>query len=188
MAKSSVSAPVRLHPLAGRKVANKSVTLTPAEPAARMSLRAKPEAVAALSKALGVKLPDQPKTSAASKAGTRTALWLGPDEWLVIDTAGGDPVADCTGVKQLHSAVDVSHRNTAILVEGPGAEATLSAGCPQDLSRDVFPVGACSRTILGKIEVVVWRTGDDAFRVECWRSFSAYAFDFLEEAARDAAA
>ena len=31
-------------------------------------------------------LPPKPKTS-ASKAG-RTALWLGPDEWLVIDEAG----------------------------------------------------------------------------------------------------
>nr|WP_295468803.1 sarcosine oxidase subunit gamma [Mesorhizobium sp.] len=176
----------RIHPLAGRKVANPAVTLTPAEPAARLSLRARPDAVAALSKALGVKLPEMPKRSATSKSGGRAALWLGPDEWLVIDTAGGDPLADCAKVKALHSAVDISHRNTAILVEGKGAEATLSAGCPQDLSLTVFPVGACSRTILGKIEVVIWRTGETAFRVECWRSFSAYAFDFLEEAARDA--
>ncbi len=177
----------RIHPLAGRKVANPAVTLAPAEPAARLSLRARPDAVAALSKALGVKLPATPKTSASSKSGGRAALWLGPDEWLVIDTAGGDPLADCAKVKALHSAVDISHRNTAILVEGKGAEATLSAGCPQDLSLAVFPVGACSRTILGKIEVVIWRTGETMFRVECWRSFSAYAFDFLEEAARDAA-
>ncbi|MBX3574697.1 MAG: sarcosine oxidase subunit gamma [Mesorhizobium sp.] len=177
----------RAHPLAGRKVANSAVTLTPAEPAARLSLRARPDGIAALSKALGVKLPAAPKTSATSKSGARVALWLGPDEWLVIDTGGGDPAADCAKATALHSAVDISHRNTAIMVEGKGAEATLSAGCPQDLSRAVFPVGACSRTILGKIEVVVWRTGETAFRVECWRSFSTYAFDFLEEAARDAA-
>ena len=177
----------RAHPLAGRKVANSAVTLTPAEPAARLSLRARPDGIAALSKALGVKLPAAPKTSATSKSGARVALWLGPDEWLVIDQKGADLPAACAGVKQLHSAVDISHRNTAILVEGAGAEATLSAGCPQDLSLAVFPVGACSRTVLGKIEVVIWRTGPQAFRVECWRSFSAYAFDFLEDAARDAA-
>lgn len=177
----------RIHPLVGRKVANSAVTLTPAEPAARLSLRARPDGIAALSKALGVKLPETPKTSTTSKSGARAALWLGPDEWLVIDTAGGDPLADCAKAKALHSVVDISHRNTAIMVEGKGAEATLSAGCPQDLSLAVFPVGACSRTILGKIEVVIWRTGETAFRVECWRSFSAYAFDFLEEAARDAA-
>jgi sarcosine oxidase subunit gamma len=187
MAKSSTVAPVRSHPLAGRKVVNRAVTLTPAEAAVRMSLRARPEAVAPLSQALGIKLPETPKTSASNTAGNRAALWLGPDEWLVIDLGGADPTADCAAVAQLHSAVDVSHRNTAILVEGHGAEATLNAGCPQDLSLRAFPVGACSRTILGKIEVVIWRTGEAAFRVECWRSFSAYAFDFLEEAARDAA-
>jgi sarcosine oxidase subunit gamma len=185
MAKSTT--PARVHPLEGRKVSNKAVTVMPAEPAARMSLRARPEAITPLSKALRVKLPETPKTSATNKAGGRAALWLGPDEWLVIDLAGGDPVADCAAVKPLHSAVDVSHRNTAILVEGHGAEATLNAGCPQDLSLAAFPVGACSRTILGKIEVVIWRTREAAFRVECWRSFSTYAFDFLEEAARDAA-
>ena len=51
-----------------------------------------------------------------------------------------------------------------------------------------FPVGACSRTILGKVEIVLLRTADDAFRVECWRSFSDYVWTFLTEAARDAAA
>jgi heterotetrameric sarcosine oxidase gamma subunit len=55
------------------------------------------------------------------------------------------------------------------------------------ICRLAFPVGACSRTILGKIEVVIWRTDKQSFRVECWRSFSTYAFDFLEDAAQDAA-
>lgn len=185
-AAKTVIAP-RAHPLGGRSVKNKAVTLTPADPARRLALRAPTGSVAALSKALGVKLPVAPKSSATNKAGDRSALWLGPDEWLVIDMAGNDPIAACAAVRVLHSAVDVSHRNTAILVEGRGAEATLNAGCPQDLSPSMFPVGACSRTILGKIEVVIWRTGADAFRVECWRSFSDYAFDFLTEAARDAA-
>ncbi len=141
----------------------------------------------ALSKALGVTLPQAPKTSASAKGG-RTALWLGPDEWLVIDEAGKDPLTDIASVKVLHSAVGVSHRNVAFSVSGPGAEATINAGCPQDLSLTAFPVGACSRTVLGKIEIVLLRTAEEAFRVECWRSFSDYAFTFLSDAARDAAA
>ena len=183
---AKVAAAVRTHPLAGRKVANKAVKITPAEPAGRLSLRAGDDALASLSRALGLKLPTAPKNSAASKAGSRAALWLGPDEWLVIDTGGGDPVADCAKAKALHSAVDISHRNTAILVEGADAEDVLSAGCPQDLSPAAFPVGACSRTVLGKIEIVLLRTSEDAFRVECWRSFSDYAYTFLADAARDA--
>ncbi|MEI9419896.1 sarcosine oxidase subunit gamma [Mesorhizobium sp. Cs1299R1N1] len=171
--------------LAGRTVSATGVKVEVLPPAERISLRAPEASVAALSKALGVTLPKQPKTS-ASKGG-RTALWLGPDEWLVIDETGKDPLADCAKVSALHSSVGISHRNIAISVTGPAAEAAINSGCPQDLSLEVFPVGAASRTILGKAEIVLLRTADEAFRVECWRSFSDYVFTFLSEGARDAA-
>ncbi|WP_245455233.1 sarcosine oxidase subunit gamma [Mesorhizobium sp. M9A.F.Ca.ET.002.03.1.2] len=172
--------------LAGQELSAAGVTLAVLPPAERISLRAPDASVAALSKALGVTLPRKPKTSAA-KAG-RTALWLGPDEWLIIDEAGRDPLAECAKVTALHSAVGISHRNIAISVAGPAAAATINSGCPQDLSLGAFPVGAASRTILGKVEIVLLRTATNTFRVECWRSFSDYVFTFLSEAAGDAAA
>ncbi|MGN6584117.1 MAG: sarcosine oxidase subunit gamma [Rhizobiaceae bacterium] len=172
----------------GRKMA--SVSIQPAKPARRIALRAPEESVGSLSRALKAPLPMTPKGASFSKSsdfggkGGRAALWLGPDEWLVIDDAGGDPLADCAKAKGLHSAVDVSHRNVAIMVSGPAAEDVISAGCPQDLSIEIFPVGAASRTVLGKIEIVLLRTGEDTFRVECWRSFADYCIAFLSEAAR----
>jgi sarcosine oxidase subunit gamma len=172
--------------LDGRELSATGVTLAVLPPADRISLRAPEASVAALSKALGVTLPRKPKTS-TSKAG-RTALWLGPDEWLVIDEAATDPLVDCAKVTVPHSAVGISHRNVAISVTGPAAAATINSGCPQDLSLEAFPVSAASRTILGKVEIVLLRTAADAFRVECWRSFSDYVFTFLSEAAGDAAA
>jgi sarcosine oxidase subunit gamma len=176
--------------LEGHEKKTASVSIRPARPASRISLRAPEESVGSVSRALKVPLPMTPKSATLAKnsdfggKGGRAALWLGPDEWLVIDDAGGDPAADCARAKALHSAVDISHRNVAILVSGPAAEDVISAGCPQDLSLESFPVGAASRTVLGKIEIVLLRTGEDAFRVECWRSFSDYAFTFLAEAAR----
>jgi len=184
-ARPAATRPQRRTVLAGRHAAGPSVSVAAAPPASRLSLRAAADARPALEKALGVSLPARPKNSAS--AGARHALWLGPDEWLVIDEDAADLVALCRPVKALHSAVDVSHRNTAILVSGPAAADVLSAGCPQDLSLAAFPVGACSRTILGKVEIVLLRTGEQAFRVEVWRSFSDYAFAFLADAARDAA-
>jgi len=184
MAKSSEA--TRTPALAGREFSGQGVRLAVMPPAHRISLRAPDSSAAPLSKALGLTLPRKPKTSAVK--GSRVALWLGPDEWLVIDDGANDPLDACAGVEALHSAVGVSHRNVAISVTGPGAAATINAGCPQDLSLAAFPVGACSRTILGKSEVVLLRTGEDAFRVECWRSFADYVFTFLTEAARDAAA
>lgn len=175
----------RTSALEGRSAAGEGVTATPAAPAARLSLRAPKTSRAALSKALGLTLPEKPKGTATD--GTRAALWLGPDEWLILDEDGTDLMAACATVEALHSAVDVSHRNVAILVSGPNAEATLAAGCPQDLGLPVFPVGAATRTVFGKAEVVLWRTAEDAFRMEVWRSFSDYAFTLLEAGARDAA-
>ncbi len=187
MARPAADAAIIRHgALAGSEIANRAVRIAVLPPAGRISLRAPKASVAPLSDALGLDLPIKPRTSAAK--GGRTALWLGPDEWLVIDQKGGDLPGDCASVKDLHSAVAVSHRNVAFSIAGPGAEATLNAGCPQDLSLPAFPLGACSRTILGKVEVVLLRTGEDAFRLECWRSFAEYAFDFLTQAAADAGA
>ncbi|ANP87206.1 sarcosine oxidase subunit gamma [Rhizobium leguminosarum] len=175
---------IRKPALAGRLGDSATVRLTTAPAASRVALRAPGESLAALSSALGLSLPDAPKTS--GRQGARSALWIGPDEWLVIDEAGADLMAALSGAGTLHSATDVSHRNVAIIVSGPGAEATLSAGCPQDLSLSSFPIGAASRTVFGKAEIVLFRTEEDAFRVECWRSFSDYVFGLLNEAAEDA--
>jgi sarcosine oxidase subunit gamma len=169
--------------LDGRAVGRSWVSVTPAAPAARVVLRAPADSVAAVSKGLGSALPASVRSSASK--GTRMALCLGPDEWLVIDADGTDLPAAFAKVKAFHSAVEVSHRNVGIIVSGKGAQATLSAGCPQDLSLGEFPVGTCCRTIMGKAEVVLLRTAGDEFRVECWRSFADYVFTFLTEASRD---
>lgn len=179
----------RTLPLAGFHGGSSTVRLEAAPPAERISLRASSDDVPALSQTLGLDLPVKPKTSATAKG--RTALWLGPDEWLVIDEGTVSPggrlmqAAASSGVP--HSAADVSHRNTAILVSGPGAARAINAGCPQDLSLTAFPIGACSRTVLAKVEIVLLRIAEDAFRVEVWRSFSDYAFGLLAEGAQDAA-
>ena len=171
--------------LAGKAASVNGVSLAEMPPAERVSLRAPAASVASLSRALGVSLPQKPKTSTTK--GGRTALWLGPDEWLVLDAERSDLLGDCAKARGLHSAVGISHRNVAISVSGEKAAATINSGCPQDLSLEVFPVGACSRTVLGKSEIVLYRTATDAFRVECWRSFSDYVFTHLVEGARGAA-
>lgn len=173
----------RIPPLEGRPFQGEGIELLPAQPASRLSLRAPERSRSALSKVLGLDLPAKPKSTAVN--GARAALWLGPDEWLVIDEGGADLPSICAAVSALHSAVDVSHRNMGIFVSGPRAEDVINAGCPQDLSLARFPVGAASRTVCGKAEIVLWRTGAEAFRVECWRSFSDYVFSLLEAAARE---
>ena len=78
------------------------------------------------------------------------------------------------------SLVDVSHRQTAIILEGPGAADTLNAAVPLELSDAAFPVGMCVRTIFEKAEIVLWRTGLERFHVEVWRSFGPYVWELLD--------
>lgn len=174
---------VRHSPIAHRVVGRPAVTIAPAPAATRLSLRMPASSRAALAKALGVAFYDI--AGASYSNGERAALNLGPDEWLVIDGNCADLAAACRGVVAPHSAVDISHRNAGIQLSGIGAGAVINAACPRDLSDAAFPVGRAARTILGKAEIVLWRTAHQSFRIECWRSFSTYVFDLLEEAARD---
>ena len=164
------------------RAASQRVTISGAAPATRLSLRAPAGSLAALSKALGVKLPTKPGASVSGNG--LTALWLGPDEWFVFGADGADIAGMLAKVTAFHSAVDISHRNAAFIVDGPGAADIINSGCPRDLSLAAFPVDTGSRTILGKAEIILLREAEDRFRVESWRSFAPYVFDHLEEAAR----
>ncbi len=170
--------------LSGFHGGSAKVRLTPAIPATRVSLRAGADALTGLSKTLGLKLPTKPKTSASAKG--RTAFWIGPDEWFLIDEKGDALMADCAGSGVVHSATDISHRNTAIIVSGPAAADTINSASPLDLSLAAFPVGAVTRSVFGKIEIILYRAEEETFRVECWRSFAEYAFGMLAEGAEDA--
>ena len=132
-------------------------------------------------------LPQEP--CRAAEAGDRAALWLGPDEWLLL---AGDGEASAIAARAAtalgdtpHSLVDISHRQVGMNVSGPHAVDLLAAGCPLDLDPRAFPIGMCTRTLLAKAELVVWRRGPDLFRLELRRSFAAYAWAFLAEAARE---
>ena len=166
----------------GERFAIGRASVEVAAPAIRVSLRAPEASVAALNKALGFALPQKPKTSTAKN--DVHVLWIGPDEWFIIAPENSDLLAKFAKVTAFHSPVDVSHRNAALIVSGAGAADVLNSGCPQDLSLKAFPVGACSRTIMGKTEVILYRMAVDQFRVEVWRSFATYALDFIEDAIR----
>ena len=154
--------------------------------ATRYVLRGGAEVRAAAEAVFGAAVPA--RACRAGVQGERAALWLGPDEWLLIAPEAGTAAltaALSAALEQLpHSLVDVSHRQSAFTVSGPQAATLLSAGCPLDLDESAFPVGMCTRTVLAKAEVVLWRTAPTVFRLEVSRSFAAYASQFLAEAAR----
>jgi sarcosine oxidase subunit gamma len=159
------------------------VTVTDAGAAARFVYRGAWEHM----NALGVALPSQP--CLVTRHAGRAALWLGPDEWLLIVNEGdgvavGHELAATLRGKPA-AFVDIGHRHVGLIVEGPRAADLLNAGCPLDLDITAFPVDMCARTLLCKAEIVLWRTAPSTFRLEVWRSFMPYVAGVLREAARD---
>lgn len=137
--------------------------------------------------ALGLPLSLEAGRSATREG--RVALWLGADEWLLLaPLEQGGPITEKLAAALAsapHALIDVSHRNTALVVEGLGAAAALNAGCPLDLDPTAFPVRAATRTLLRKAEIMLWRKGAHRFHIEVWRSFAAYTHRFVLEASRN---
>ncbi len=158
--------------------------------ASRLVFRGGDAAADAAGRAFGVPLPRD--ACRAATYGARAALWLGPDEWLLIAPDGEAPTilrAIADGLDGIpHSLVDVSHRNAGFEISGSGAGDLLNAGCPLDLGLAAFPVGMCTRSVLAKAEIVLWRTAEFTFHIEVWRSFAPYVGAFLYEAGQDEAA
>ena len=162
-----------------------SDALVPAAPTCRFVLRGRAAAIEAAGAAFGIALPLEP--CRAASAGDRAALWLGPDEWLLLAPEAEGPTIEAALIRALgdlpHALVDVSHRAIGLRITGMDAATIISAGCPLDPEQ--LPVGACARTVFGKAEIVLWRTAADVFRVEVARSFAAYVTALLEQARRD---
>jgi sarcosine oxidase subunit gamma len=128
----------------------------------------------------------------ALRAGERATLWLGPDEYLLLDLAAQAESALATAASieaalrdTPHALVDVSHRQFALEVSGPHAEVILRGACPLDLDISQFPVGMCTRTVLAKADITLWRTREDVFHLEVWRSFAGYVGGLITEIAKE---
>jgi len=155
--------------------------------AAKFVFRGDANAQNAAGQGLGLALPTVACRAAVN--GSRAALWLGPDEFLLLvpeseATAVAADLGAALGVLP-HSLVDVSHRQVTLELRGPHAEWLLGAQCPLPLDARAFPVGMCTRTVFAKAEIVLWRSATETFRMEVARSFSPYVVDLLLEIARE---
>jgi sarcosine oxidase, subunit alpha len=155
-------------------------------PITRILVRADTVAATAIGRAVGVLLGTAPNRAVVSS--DRAALWLGPDEWLILA-----PETDTDLMRRsmlalgsmAGSLVDVGHRSCSIELMGRYATWCLNAFCALDLDISAFPVGMATRTVFGKAEIVLWRTEAEIFHIEVARSYAAYVWECLEEARRE---
>jgi sarcosine oxidase subunit gamma len=157
----------------------------------QIDLRADPNDVRLiqeLESALGFALPVVPNT--VGSLNDRRALWLGPDEWLVVGPDGQQEAIE----RALHNAlngtfgsiVDVSANRTVLEIGGPKSRELLSHGVPIDLDARSFGPGRCAQTLLAKAQVIIeWRSDDTAFHLYIRSTFASYAADWLLDAAAE---
>lgn len=186
MAEPHAASPLAtITPLVGAALAMREVPLE-----TKITVRgraATPALIEAVTAGLGAPPPAEPNTS--TRAGARTALWLGPGEWRVVG-----PPGDATGLvaalraavpRRLAAVVDVSDFYTTIRLVGPAARGVLAQGCPLDLHPRVFRAGQCAQSLLGGIDVLL-HLRDDAptFDLQVRWSHAAYLWAWLDAAAR----
>ena len=130
---------------------------------------------------------------AVSGAGDTSVLWLGPGEFLVVapleahESLGGDLIqalrealADGEG-----QVVDLSANRTTFELTGPRSRAVLEKGCSLDLHPREFKAGTALSTEIGNIPVVLWKTGDESYRIFPRASFAEFLGRWLLDAMRE---
>ena len=153
----------------------------------RYSLRVKKADLAAAEKMSGLKLPR--KVGGSNMKPNQFVMCLGPDEWFVIAEPKESPRLQKAFAKLEKaftlSITDVSHRNVCFGIMGGKFAEAVNIGCPLDLSLKAFPVGKVTRTVFETAPIILMRTGENHFGIECWRSYGPYIAGFMERYAAD---
>ncbi|MEV5538548.1 sarcosine oxidase subunit gamma family protein [Saccharopolyspora shandongensis] len=160
----------------------------------QVNLRVHPgsPAVARVEHALDLALPHH-EPNLVSGDENAAALWLGPDEWLLVapDGRAAELVASVRGAlaDSLGSTVDVSANRTALRLSGPLSREVLEKICSLDLHPRSFTPGHCAQTLLGRTQAILWQlTPEPAYRILVRNSFADYLADLLLDAVQEFAA
>lgn len=157
-----------------------------------LNVRGRPddsEFLEAVAGALDVALPLVPNTTARSRE--NGALWLGPDEWLVVAPDGRaaaleERFCSACGDDPWCSIVDVSHNTTSLVLAGPAARHVLAKGCPLDLHPRVFGPERCAQSLLAGTRILLSVGGaPESFELRVRNSFARYLVAWLTDASRE---
>ena len=133
---------------------------------------------------LGLALPIVPNTVASRQ--DRRALWLAPDEWLVVGPDGQqEALAQALrgGLNgDFGSIVDVSANRTVVEIRGAKAGDLLVYGVSIDLDQRTFGTEGCAQTLIAKAQVIIERRDALAFHLYVRTSFAGYVADWLLDA------
>ena len=150
-----------------------------------INLRAEDKIKAKIKKLFGTALPKAANKMTA--IGTRRALWLGPDETLLIF----DEAQEAELMLSIKDTLNQTHYAATLISDayhifqltGPHIRDVLSKGCSLDLHESAFISGDCAQTGLGQAAVTLAAEEDGSFLLICRTSFADYISSWLKDAA-----
>jgi len=150
-----------------------------------MNVRCREDITGTMRRYFGTGLPAQPNSFTTS--GERRAVWLGPDETLLMCAEHEDGELHRTLTTQMagrHFALTViSDALSVYQLQGPFVREVLAKGCAIDLHSTAFRPGHCAQSSLDRAAVTLICEADDIIRLTCRRSFADYVEAWLKDAA-----
>lgn len=172
-----------------RSVALKEVPFLP-----QLGVRVVPgtPSATALQSVYGITFPLHHGQTTGDPSGVH-ALWLSPDEFLVVDASRHQSPDDAdAGQAALEGTqdgpglpgqvVDLAGNRTVLELSGACARDTLEKFCHHDLHPRHFAVGSAVVTSLGAVPVYLHRVEEDTYRIYVRASFADYLVRILLDA------
>jgi sarcosine oxidase, subunit gamma len=157
----------------------------------QVNLRANPgdvDTLVRIGAALGVLPTTTPNTFSSSPDGQRHAVWLGPNEWLIVGAPGTATtievvLRDISASDGAVSFVDVSASRTTLSISGIEACAALERNCLIDLHPSRFVAGSCAQTIFARVNVILLKMSDEPeYRLLVRSSLAAHLASWFADA------
>ncbi|MBI3706824.1 MAG: sarcosine oxidase subunit gamma [Proteobacteria bacterium] len=145
-------------------------------------------ALQAANRILQIELPLVPNR--AIEGDGLAALWLGPDEWLVVNDRGAELAVEgrlndaLRG--QTFAVTNVTDACTTIELAGRHAGDVLRKGSGLDIHPREFAPDHCAQTTLAKARIILWQRDETpTYYLFVDRSYAEYLWHWLEDAARE---
>ena len=151
----------------------------------------KREFISAVGKSLNVLLPTEANTTSQSEE--LTAMWLGPDEWMIFSNNTMDENSNEYQIEKLlkknisnlnlGAITDVTDQFVLINLKGNKIYDLFQTGSPYNFNNFKNKKGSVTQTILAKIDVIIQNQNRNEVNLFVRRSFSQHLFSWMNDSA-----
>ena len=147
--------------------------------------------ITTIGKNLNMILPTEANTSTSAE--TLTALWLSPDEWMLVSNKTlsegtniyevEDKLINNISKVNLGAVIDVSDQFVMINIKGSKVFDLFATGSPFNFNKFKDKKGSVVQTILSHIYVIIHLKGINEVNLLVRRSFSEHLYSWINDSA-----